>query len=63
MGGSIAHWLAYLFPDPAAPGLNPDSGVFSYVALPIQWTVKPLIQVIEPNEVVASYYCKRGQVN
>ena len=23
-GGSIAQWLAYLFPDPAAPGLIPN---------------------------------------
>ena len=29
-GSNIAHWLAYLFPDPAAPGLNHSSrGFFS----------------------------------
>ena len=28
MGDSIAQWLAYLFPDPAAPSLNHGSGVF-----------------------------------
>ena len=28
-GGSIAQWLAFLLPDPSAPGSNLGFGVFS----------------------------------
>ena len=41
-GGSIAQWLTYLLPDPAAPGLNPS--------IPEIFSEEKIVNVAEVNQ-------------